>query len=351
MVNEVIQKKQIFSVLAVFLLGNLIIAFPKGEGLEQSFWGYIICFAVSILMGFWVSNLQCNNKDFGVEYFASLTGIKSILKWLLVILCLGCLAWCCKDYVSMVDSIRLPKTPRVIISVIYVIVVVLLSLAKKKVILMFAFTNLIFISFAVVIMLLFSIPLFRLEYFINSLDFNFKNVITQGLTFYIHSFGQTFLCLLFIGYIKKEYAVKGTFYGILIGGTVFLICFLNIVFMVSRAVVPKLSFPYANVTGMLVIGENYNRLDAITYYIYFICNLIKASVLFKIIGECFKNKGKICVLIFSSVLTVAFSGFEKLGRVLHGDALNLTLLILEIFFPITLTIMFRLKKIKRNPKI
>ncbi len=350
--NETINKKQIFSFLAVFLLGNLIIAFPKGEGLEQSFWGYIVCFALSIIIGFWIAYLQHSNQNFGIEYFANLAGYKSLFKWLLVVLCLGCLAWCSKDYVSMVDDIRLPNTPRIMIAVIYVLVVLFLSLTKKNVILMFAFTNLIFISFAVVIMFLFSIPMFKLEYFLKSLDFNLKNAVTQGLTFYIHSFGQIFLCLLFIGHIKKEYAVKNTIYGILIGGTVFLVCFLNVIFMVSSQIVPKLNFPYANVTGMLVTGENYNRLDVITYYIYFICNLIKAAVLLKIIVECFSNKKiKICVLICSSLIIVAFSSFEKLGGLLHGDAVNLTLLILEIFFPIALTVAFNSKKIRQNRKI
>lgn len=338
MSKELSQIKQIFSILAMFLFGNLIISFPKGEGLKQSFWGYIVCYILSVFILLLLSHLQSRNKNFGIEYFVRLTGIKAALKWLLILFALLCLIICSKDYVKMVDEIRLRNTPRWVIAVIYIFVVLLLSQTKKRVIAMFSFVNLILISLGAILMLLFSLPLFNFNLFIDSLCFNAKNTITQGLTFYIHSFGQLILCLLFLGHQKREYSVKGNLYGILIGGAVFLICFVNIIFVIGSDLIPKLQFPYANVTGMIVTGENYNRLDVITYYIYFICDLIKASILFRIITACFtKNKTqKWSVITFSLLVSVIFSSSETLGGLLRSDAVNLTLLILEIIFPLIL---------------
>ncbi len=349
--KELSQKNQIFSILAVFLFGNLIISFPKGEGLKHSFWGYIACFTLSVFILLLLSLLQYKNINFGIECFEGLTGMKVIFKGLLVLFALLCLLVCCKDYVEMVDEIRLQNTPRWGIAVIYILVVLLLSQTKKRVIAMFAFVNLIFISIGVILMFLFSLPLFNFDYFIESLDFNVNNAVTQGLTFYIHSFGQLILCLLFFGHQKRKYAVKNGLYGILIGGTVFLICFVNIIFVIGSDIIPKLHFPYANVTGMIVTGENYNRLDAITYYIYFICDLIKASILLKIITECFKkNKTKKWIVIFFSLLiSVIFSSSETLGGLLRSDAVNLTLLILEIIFPLILIFVLK-KKTKPVPQ-
>ncbi len=343
--KEISQKKQIFSILAVFLFGNLIIAFPKGEGLKHSFWGYIACFVLSVFILILFSHLQYKNSNFGIGYFEGLTGLRVILKWLLIFFSLLCLLICSRDYVEMVDEIRLQNTPRWVISVIYILVVFLLSQTKKRVTAMFAFVNLIFISFGVMLMFLFSLPLFNFNYFIDSLNFDAENTVTQGLTFYIHSFGQLILCLLFLGHQKREYAVKGNLYGILIGGAVFLICFVNIIFVIGSDIIPRLRFPYANVTGMIITGENYNRLDAITYYIYFICDLIKASILFKIITECYKkNKIKKWIIITISLLvSVIFSSSATLGELLRSDAANLTLLILEIIFPLILLFAIRKK--------
>lgn len=342
-------KSRIFSLIAVFLFGNLIIRFPKGEGQQQSFWGYMLCFAVSLAVCYILSSLQNKSADFGVNLFDKAVKnviIKNLLKTMLFAFALLCFMICVKDYVVMIDSIRLKETPRIVLSLVFVITILILSYTGKKVIYMFAFVNLIMIVLGVLVMFLFSAASFNAELLVDSLEFDFKNTLTQGLTFYIHSFGQIILCLLFVGYLKKKDAERNIIFGTLIGGIIFLISFLNVILMVGNDIIVKLQFPYAAVTGMITSSQAYNRLDAITYYIYFICALIKAAVLLNIITELYRVKRweKLSVTLFSVVLAVLFSTVELFGDILQSKAVNLALLCLEIIIPVSIGfLLYRLK--------
>jgi hypothetical protein len=53
-----------------------------------------------------------------------------------------------------------------------------------------------------------------------------------------------------------------------------------------------LDFPYAAATGSVTAAKSYSRLDGFTYYIYFICSLIKASVILACILRSAKSINK-----------------------------------------------------------
>ncbi len=342
--------KRIFSLIAVFLIGNLIIRFPKGEGQQHSFWGYIICFAGSTALICFISNLHYVTQDFGIQIFDKSVNnviIKNALKILLMFFVLICLIICCKDYTVMLGEIRLRGTPKWILAAVYIITVLLLALTKKHVIYYFSFTNIILVAIGIIVMFLFSISSFDISYLYKSFSFDAKNALNQGLTFYIHSFGQVILCMLFIGHIKKQDKKANIPFGVLLGGVLFLICFLNVILMMGNDIIDELHFPYATATSMLVSNDGYNRMDVITYYIYFICNLIKSAVLFKILIELCKNKMQKYIVVFIALfLSVIFSSNSGLSELLQSKTVNFILLCLEVFFPIVIGILTYKKRFK-----
>ncbi len=343
-------KKRIFSLISIFLIGNLIIRFPKGEGQQHSFLGYIICYAVSMVLIYFFSKLQYASENFGIHIFDKSVNnatIKNALKILFVLFVLICITICCKDYVVMLGEIRLRNTPKWILSVVYTTTVILLSLTKKRVIFYFSFTNIILVTIGIITMFLFSLTSFELNYLFESFSFDAKNTLNQGLTFFIHSFGQVVLCMLFIGHVKKQDLKVNVPLGVLLGGALFLICFLNVIFMIGNDIIDKLQFPYATVTSMLVSHDGYNRMDVITYYIYFICNLIKSAVLYKILIELCKNtKQKFIIVCIASLLVVIFSSSVGLSELLQTKTVNFILLCLEVFFLIVITILVYKKRFK-----
>ncbi len=320
--------KRIFSLVAVFLIGNLIIRFPKGEGQEHSFWGYILCFVFSVGVVAYFCRLQYASRDFGIGLFDN-TKIQVLLYLFILI----CFLICCKDYIIMLNDIRLREIPKWLLAAVYLIVVFILALTKKQVIYFFSFTNAILIALGFVAMFLFSLGTFNIDFLKQSINFNAKNVINQALTFYIHSFGQVLLCMLFIGHIKKQDTKNSVILGVLLGGTLLLICFLNVILMVGSDIVDELNYPYASVTAMLVSADGYNRMDVITYYIYFICNLLKSTVLLKLILNLANNRiTKMIIASIALILSLVFSSITDIGALLQSRAVNFVLLCLEVFF-------------------
>ena len=61
MKNEKTFYKHSIALLAVFVFGNIIISFPKGEGRHQGFWGYLACFAVSVGLSYLYAYLHSKN--------------------------------------------------------------------------------------------------------------------------------------------------------------------------------------------------------------------------------------------------------------------------------------------------
>ena len=246
----------------------------------------------------------------------------------------------------MLSEIRLQKVPNFLLSIIYLAVVLLLAMCKDRVIYYFAFTNLILISLGIILMFLCSINLFDFSYLKEGLAFSSKNVLNQGLTFFIHSFGQIYLCSFFIAKNKNQNSKHGVVSGVLVGGVLLLICFLNVILTIGSQIINELQYPYASVTAMLVSKDAYNRMDVITYYIYFICNLIKSSVLLKLLNDLFVKK--YTPLIFSLAASLFFSSNEFLAKILLTKSFNFTLLCLEVLLPIIVWLLLGSIKIKQR---
>lgn len=338
-----------FALVTIFLVGNLIIRFPKGEGQQHSFLGYLICFAVSVGLVFFLNITQFSKKEFALTSLKNKIKnklFKKSLKILFFTLILFCFVTTTKDYTVMLSEIRIQNFPNFLLSIIYLAVVLLLAKCKDRVIYYFAFTNLILISLGIVIMFFFSINLFDTAYLIEGMAFNIKNVLNQGLTFFIHSFGQIYLCAFFIAKNKNQNSKHTVVSGVLVGGVLLLICFLNVILTIGSQIINELQYPYASVTAMLVSKDAYNRMDVITYYIYFISNLIKSSVLLKLVNDLFDNK--YIPLIFLLIISLCFSSNEFLAKILLTKSFNFIFLCLEILLPIIVWLLLRTPKIKQK---
>ena len=341
-----------FALVAIFLVGNLIIRFPKGEGQEHSFIGFLSCFIVSSGLAYFLNRIHFSKNEFGMclfeNYFKN-NFLNLLLKFFVFLLLLFCFITTTKDYTGMLSDIRLQNFPVFLLAAVYLAVVLLLALCKDRVVYFFSFTNLILISLGIILMFLFSINLFNFSFLKEGLAFNGKNVLNQGLTFFIHSFGQIYLCALFLAKNKNQNSKHGVVLGVLVGGVLLLICFLNVILSIGSQIINGLQYPYASVTAMLVSKDAYNRMDVITYYIYFICNLIKSSVLLKLIYGLFKKKYiNYIFLILTLFAALFFSTSEYLGAILLTKTFNLILLCLEILLPIIVTLLLSRTKIKQK---
>ncbi len=324
--------------LGVFIFGNIIISFPRGVDARYSLLGLIISVGFAVLLSFIFSQNEISNSLTTPAVFFEKSTLKILKLPMLILFCLFCvfcLGVCLRDYVNFVDRHHLPDTPRYIISAVFVALVVFMGYARKKVLLMFGLLNFIFISIVILIMFLLSINHLDLKYIFGSLKFNFKGILNQTLTFFIHSFGQLLIFLFFIGSSARSKHRKSLFGGVIFGSLLLFVCMVNVISVLGIDIVNNFEYPYASVTGMISYGRTFSRTDGITYYIYFICSLLKGAVIVNVLKGLFANcktAARITAVLVLSVVLYLICNLNIVQGFMHSDIANLTVLIIEIIF-------------------
>ena len=322
--------------IAVFLIGNMIISFPKGKGQQGSLWGFILCLAVSLLLVLFYSYLQ-SVGDFSVNMFAQGNALTYVCFAAFSLLCLFCYVVCSKEYIVLVDTIRLQNTSRFLIAPIFIFLTVLLATSKTKIFKSFSLVSFFVVLICSIFMFALSVSQAKPHLFYSNLPFNLKQTAIQALTYFIHSFGQIIVVIVFIGKKDRASSKKLMLLGISAGSAVFFICLLQVLLHLGPFVTQLLDFPYAAATGSVTAAKSYSRLDGFTYYIYFICSTIKASVILASVLRTAKNINKYCYYAVLSIFSIGaflFSTLKPLYSIISSDAFNLLFLCLEIIVPI-----------------
>lgn len=340
------------ALLTVFILGNLVISFPKSKGVEQSFFGIVFCVLLSVITVFAYSRFSSFKGliENGKILFSENNKINILICVALLVFSLICYAESSKDFIKMVDEIWLKDTPNLIISALFAAVSVWLAKSGNKCVYCFAFFSIIFIGAAVILMFALSCDKLDFELLKGVFKIDFKNTLWQTLSFYIHSFGQLVLCIIFIGFTNKKTAFKeqmiavGSSYGLII------LLLVNTAALLGTEIIKNISFPYAVATSIISTRGDYTRLDAISYYIYFITSLIKTAVIYSAtlkIGKSINKKAEkiICVIFPASIILMSLS--KSVYSFLDSDFVNTVLLGLEIFFVV---FFFIISKKNPNPE-
>lgn len=329
MQNSVSIKHKIF-LTAVFILGNTVIVFPKGEGCEFALYGLIPALFLTLIM--------CSiylKANFRLDNYAGFAN--KILTCFFIIFCIVSMGITLRDYVNFVDNIRLPITSRFIISVVFILITLILGSAKRKVIYLISFYSFIMIAFIFIIMLFLSFNNMNFSN-LNLSNFKLSGILNQSLTFYIHSFGQLIIILMFFNNSKANETKKILFGGAIIGYLLILICILNIFSVLGANLVNRIDYSYATVTGMVSFGRNFSRMDGLTYYIYFFASLIKSSIILNVILTTL-NLNKHIILGVCGAAMLLICNINAAQNFLHSNVLNLVILIFEILFPLILIVL------------
>lgn len=329
MIKSDFLKHKIF-LLSIFILGNTVIVFPKGIGVEAAVISVILAIIPTLIIAYLYVNSTALFKNLPKPFYVYIV-LFSVFVFVIT----------SADYTSFVDTVRLPKTPRFIIAFIFTCLSIALGMAKHKVIYLFALFSIIFSAIIFLLVFTVSIKDFDLNFY-QLFNFDIKILIRQTFTFFIHSFGQILIPLLFFENSEREDNKKIFVWGLAASFILMFIYVLNIMLVLGSGVTSAVDYPYATLTSYISFGRNFSRLDGFTYYVYFFSSLIKCSVCVSVILNCFKAKRKTAAIILTAVLLVA-SNFKFLDGFLHTDIVNLIVLILELLFPVTVFIYQKIK--------
>ena len=314
-------KHKIF-LLSIFLIGNTIIVFPRGSGSYLAF----LAVAVATIPAVFITLIL-----FKVEKEL----IKTPFVLSLILALFGVLVFiiCTRDYIDFVDVMRLPKTPKFLLTTLFVIVSVILGVSKRKTLYIFGLYS--FFATAIIFVFVFILSIPKLDFNFLLLDnFDLKLFLNQTLTFFIHSFGQLVIMSFFLARNREEPNKKVYIFGILFGVVFMLIYILNIMLVLGGKVAQISVYPYSTLTSLVSFGDDFSRLDGFTYFVYFFSSILKNAVCINVILSFF-NKKRTTALILAVVL-ILLCNFVWLQDLLHTDLANLIILIFELTFPFVL---------------
>lgn len=330
--NESFIKHKI-SLLSIFILGNTLIVFPKGIGIESAVISLFLSVIPTLLLSFLL-----------VKSLNMLNGLNIAFKAAIILFSVCVFVVTSRDYISFVDAVRLPKTPRFIISFLFVGISLILGISKKKVLYLFSLFSLIITSLIIIIVFVFSANKISVgALFKDSSDF--KVLIRQTLTFFIHSFGQILIPVFFLYREKSDYK-KIIKLGLPVSFFLMIIYVLNIMLVLGSSAASSVDYPYTTLTSVVSFGRNFSRLDGFTYYIYFYSSLIKNAICVNVIIDFFKKSKKTATVILAAVLFLLCNIYQ-LGEFLKSDIANLIILIFEIAFPIVLFLYIKVKSLRK----
>ncbi len=256
----------IFCICALFVLGNAIIMLPfYNSGIIS----LCICavFSFSLLfLSFWLINLSKKNKIifYIYNFFVCIAAIYAIITAFL-------------DYLLFLNRVQMTRAN------IYLLAIVLLGF-----ILFFALNSISAIYkyslFTAIICILIIIICFFGG--IKNFDFSAFKTINTPTQFEIKHFLPIVVLPAFLRPKKRN--IKYASLGVLTAYFVLMICFFQTIF--TLGIDTATIYPYLKSVSVISSGSLFTRLDALIYFLFFICAVIKICVCIKSIFLIYKTK-------------------------------------------------------------
>ena len=312
--------------IAIFIVGNTLIYFPKHNDIKSSILGVLIAAAVSLVIFIAFAFLtkkvnNIHNFKFSKPLVLIVLSLTAILVALISI----------SDYISYVSLFRMQQTPKFLISVLFVFLCAFLANQSREVILKLSLIVFIYVFLSVTILFLLSFS--QLD-FKAALPIEFKPFETAKsfLTIISQSFLSTVVLIMLLRRVKTSGSIKMWLFGLVLGLFVLMVCMLNILFVFGPDLANRLELPYASSMSVINSSKTFSRLEGFSYLNYFACSLIKGSASIWVIKQTFedyfKRKG-IYLLIFIAVLLVVLSLINNISDFLYSLTFSFILLILE----------------------
>ena len=312
--------------IAIFIVGNTLIYFPKHNDIKSSILGVLIAAAVSLII--YIAFAFLTKKVKNIHNFKPLK-----LVVLIVITLCACLVSLIStsDYISYVNLFRMPQTPKLLISVLFIFLCVFLANQSREVILKLSLIVFIYVFLSVTVLFLLSFS--QLD-FKAALPIEFKpfETVKSFLTIISQSFLSALVLIMLLKSVKTKTSIKMWFLGLCLGLFVLMVCMLNILFVFGPDLSNKLNLPYASSMSVINMGKTFSRLEGFSYLNYFACSLIKGAASLHVIKNMFEDYFKIkglYILLPIGALLIILSLINNISDFLYSLTFSFVLLIVE----------------------
>lgn len=263
---------------AIFVLGNAVIGLPSKKTDEFTFTAFLLSSVCLYGIYFLISYLS--------KFFIEIQNSSSVYKKCIGIILLICIAvygaMCAadtfKEMVDFVSAVILPRTPEFFIVLIFGATAVYFALKRQENVLKFSLIS--FVIIAAVILFFFFAAMDKYDLrniFIFRLP-TFKEITTQIKPYIINPVMPIVLLPVYFIFTFGEKRTATGFGGVFAGMVLLGFCILTSVLLFGPFLAGRLDFPFSSAVSTVTVGRLFTRLDGFSYFVYFICSLIKITV-------------------------------------------------------------------------
>lgn len=189
-----------------------------------------------------------------------------------------CLNSCCGDYIQYVDTARLPNSSAIFIAVVFIFTATIIALSPTSVLYRFAAFSFIIVAVGIALILFLSAENMHLRYFgAYGTQVGFSAVLFD-------SFSQSLIAVDICDFQSRKSALKLSFTAFGIAAALFAIIYFVAVGSLG-VLAEKVDYPFAQAAAFATFGGGYNRLDGVSYAVYFLCAAIKAATALAVIKK------------------------------------------------------------------
>ncbi len=253
----------------LFTVGNAAVKFPLSCGRCLTLAEFVTVLLMGLIYTFPIAYISQN---------ASNAFLKKLTAVLTVLYCTLCLTACCGDYIQYVDTSRLPNSSAIFIAVTFILTATIIALSPTSVLYRFAAFSFIVVAVGLALILLLSTKNIHLRYLgIGGTRLDFS-------AFSLDCFAQSFIAVTLCDFKSRKTALKLSFSAFGIAAALFAVIYFVTVGSLG-VLVGEVSYPFPQAASFAAFGGGYNRLDGVSYAIYFLCAALKADTALAVIKK------------------------------------------------------------------
>ncbi len=256
----------IFSLCALFVLGNAVISMPVSSSVG---WFLIFSIALSFVLMFFIKMLIILSAQSKIIFYitAIVVGISAIYGATTAFL----------DYIKFLKAVQMPQASMVLLSAVLLGVVI--AFLSSRITAVYKYSLFVAVIGAVVIAICFLGA-------IKSFDFSLLKTIFKKPDFAVKDFLRWFSPVVVLPFLTKcqGRSVKPIFSGVMLGFTALLLCLSQATLTLGN--VADVAYPYLKAVGVISSGSLFTRLDGLVYFLFFVTSLIKMAICIKVVKKC-----------------------------------------------------------------
>lgn len=278
---------------AIFILGNAVIGLPVKTANEFTFIGLSSAF-VCLLFVYLLSFLLCGLL---ISLEKSASSVKKIFTAMLLlfigIFSVFCASQAFKETVDFISKVILPQTNKIFICVLFGATVIYFALKRQENILKFALVSFVLMFITIVFFFLAAADKYDLSNIFVFRPPNMNELFRQTAPYLKNPVLPAIILPFYFSFVFGENNKSAGLIGISIGTILLILCVLMSVLLFGTSLAGRLDFPFSSAVSTVTVGRLFTRLDGFSYFIYFVCALLRISVCLFVTVASLKKLNKI----------------------------------------------------------